>query len=171
MNDVTILESDMTFGPYEKENVFYIEKCNQYIKLQPHGIKTCEFILLRKNKIIIVEAKKSCPNYSNSDKTDFTKYVDDIVIKFRDTLSLITNIILENYKQTGLSPLILKSFRSRLMDKQICPVLVVKTAQPKWLVDYPDVFRQALKHEMKIWKMKDFYVVNESKAKEMQLIC
>ncbi len=26
MNDVTILESDMTFGPYDGENVFYIEK-------------------------------------------------------------------------------------------------------------------------------------------------
>ncbi len=139
--------------------------------MKQDGIKICEFILIRNNKIFIVEAKGSCPNYNNSDKAKFNEFVDDIVIKFRDTLSLITNIILENYEQTGVSPLILKSFRSRLMDKQICPVLVVKTAQPEWLVNYPDVFRQALKHEIKIWNIKVFNVINESKAKKMRLVC
>ena len=38
---VTISESDMRFGEYREEDVFYIEKCEQYQNnLMPNGVKS-----------------------------------------------------------------------------------------------------------------------------------
>ena len=56
---VIISESDMQFGEYDEEQVFQIDTCFQYIeKLKPNGIKSCEFILRRKDKLHFVEAKQ-----------------------------------------------------------------------------------------------------------------
>ena len=57
---VTILESEMQFGKYKEEQVFQIEKSKQYTeKLRQQGVRCCEFILLRKKKLYVVEAKQS----------------------------------------------------------------------------------------------------------------
>lgn len=59
---VTISESDMRFGEYREEDVFYIEKCKQYQNnLMPNGVKSCEFVLKRADTLYFVEAKTSCP--------------------------------------------------------------------------------------------------------------
>lgn len=45
---MTISESDMTFGDYPEENVLWLEKLPAYTgSLRPHGVKSCEFALLR----------------------------------------------------------------------------------------------------------------------------
>lgn len=60
---VVIPESDMQFGEYREEDVFHIEKCEQYQhKLMPNGVKSCEFLLKRADTLYFVEAKTSCPN-------------------------------------------------------------------------------------------------------------
>lgn len=65
---VIISESDMQFGEYEQEQIFQLEKSSQYTKkLRPNGIKSCEFILRRDNKLYFVEAKKSCPMQIEAD--------------------------------------------------------------------------------------------------------
>ena len=47
-----ILESEMLFGPYSDDEVFWIEKSRLYTKkLQQNGVKCCEFILNRGKKI------------------------------------------------------------------------------------------------------------------------
>ena len=47
-----IIESDMQFGPYSDDEVFWIEKSRLYTRrLEPNGVKCCEFILNRGKNI------------------------------------------------------------------------------------------------------------------------
>lgn len=49
---VIITESDMQFGKYGERQVFQLENSRQYTeKLMQDGIKSCEFILRKQNKI------------------------------------------------------------------------------------------------------------------------
>ena len=56
-----ITESHMEFGEFEESNVFHIEESSQYKLIKTHGVSCCEFILLRDDKLFLVEAKESCP--------------------------------------------------------------------------------------------------------------
>lgn len=173
MGRITIEESEMCFGEYEEENVFYIEKSPQYTKnLMSDKIKSCEFLLLKDRSLLFIEAKESCPNYYEADSTEekkkkYEEYVSDIVQKMKDSLALYANILLERYTQEGVSDNFLKQ---GLGDKKIVFVLVVKNAEPKWLVPFSDVFRKRLHNEMKIWRIQSFLVINEAKARERRLI-
>ena len=49
---VIIPESDMEFGEYKENQVFHIEESRQYTeKLRQQGVRCCEFILLRSNRL------------------------------------------------------------------------------------------------------------------------
>ena len=59
---IKIQESEMSFGEFQEENLFHIEKSKIYKNLGD-GIKTVEFILRYDEKsIVFLEAKKSYPN-------------------------------------------------------------------------------------------------------------
>ena len=70
---ITITESDMHFGPFERDQCFHIEGSKVYRDIQD-GVKMAEFLLLRANDstsnnnsaIWIVEAKSSAPHPVNS---------------------------------------------------------------------------------------------------------
>ncbi len=49
---ISIPESELTFGPYKKSDVFWIEKSDLF-KALGKGIKTVEFILWRDNKKMV----------------------------------------------------------------------------------------------------------------------
>lgn len=173
MSGIIIEESGMSFGEYEEDNVFYMEKSKQYTKsLMPDGIKICEFLLLRNRNLLFVEAKKSCPNYYEANSTEekkqkYEEYVDDIAQKMKDSLALYANIILERYEQDDVPAKLLKKV---LKDKNLVFVLVVKNAEKKWLEPFSDVFRKKLHNEMKIWHIQSFLVINEMMAREKKLI-
>ncbi len=60
--EVIMEESGMRFAKYSEDEVFEIEKSPQYTKsLRQKGVKICEFVLRRGNKIYFMEAKSSCP--------------------------------------------------------------------------------------------------------------
>lgn len=168
---VIITESDMQFGEYREEQVFQIEKCSQYTnKLRQNGIKSCEFILLRENKLYFIEAKKSCPNQVTEESTErkiekYKSYIQEIVLKMKHSLTLYANILLKRYSVQGV-PDMLKD----ISDREIRLVLVVKNAEKEWLVSFQDVFRKELKDEMRIWKIPDFIVINEEKAREKHFV-
>lgn len=170
---VIISESDMRFGEYEPEQVFQLEKSPQYTeKLRPNGIKSCEFILRRGNKLYFVEAKKSCPMQIAADTPEekiakYNAYIQDIVLKMRHSLNLYCNIVLERYTTKGVSELLREKNMSNL---EIRLVLVVKNAKKEWLVPFQDVFRKQLQDELRIWKIPDFIIINEVTARARHLI-
>lgn len=170
---VIIPESDMKFGEYAEEQVFQLEKSRQYAeRLRQNGIKSCEFILRKQNKLYFVEAKKSCPNQLVADSsqekiTKYNKYINDVTMKMKHSLALYSNILLERYTSEGVPELLREKNMSEL---EIRLVLVVKNAEKEWLAPFQDVFRNTLQDELKIWKIPGLIIINEAKAREKGFI-
>lgn len=166
-----ISESDMQFGEYEEEQVFCIEKSRQYTeKLRQRSIKSCEFVLLRDNKLYFVEAKKSCPNQITANTVEekrqkYEEYIKGITAKMKHSLILYSNILLGRYSMEGM-PEALRDLSK--MDIRL--VLVVKNAEKKWLEPFRDIFCRELKDEMQIWKIPTFIVINEETARKKHFI-
>lgn len=170
---IVITESGMRFGEYPEEQVFHLETSNQYRKqLMPNGIKSCEFILLRENKLYFVEAKSSCPrqitaNTAGEKAKKYHEYIQGIVLKMKHSLTLYANILLQRYETEGVPELLRKT---DLCGLQIILLLVIKNAEENWLIPLQDVLRHELKDEIKIWKVVNFYAINEEKARKKHFI-
>lgn len=168
---VTIPESGMTFGEYKEEQVFQIEKSEQYTKkLRQHGVRRCEFVLLRADKLCFIEAKKSYPDpingcSSEKKKVQFYKDIQEIVEKMRHSLELYASILLKRYSQVGVSELMqnAETLELRL-------ILVIKNADKSWIIPLQDIFRKELRSEMQIWKIPEFIILNEEQARKKHLI-
>lgn len=170
---VIIQESDMQFGEYCEEDFFHIEASGQYREhLLSSGVKSCEFILRKGKKLLLVEAKKTCPKQIAADtseekKEKYEKYIQDISTKMRHSLALYANILLERYSREGI-PVGLKNSDLSSMDMKL--VLVVKNAEKSWLEPFPAVLKKQLQDVMSIWKIRDFIVMNEEMAKRKKLV-
>lgn len=168
-----IVESEMKFGPFQKSQIFRIEKDSTYItSFQANGIKTCEFVLQRDGKLYFIEAKKSCPNYSEAETSDekrmkYKEYIHDISQKMRDSLNMYLSFLLKK-NQTSDLPDYMRNLDWENL--QICFVLVVKNAESAWLIPYQDIFREQLRNEMKIWNVPVFAVITEEKARAKRFI-
>lgn len=170
---VIINESDMRFGEYSEEDVFYIEKSDQYQNnLMPNGVKSCEFILKKADTLYFVEAKSSCPNQITAESSEekckkYNAYIADITDKMRHSLALYANILLKRHDAVGVPNNFLET---DLSSKQIKLVLVVKNAEKVWLVPLKEKLDKELKREAKIWKFTDFFVINEESARKKHLV-
>lgn len=150
---VIIPESDMEFGEYQEKQVFRIEESEQYTKkLRQQGVRCCEFILLRSNKLLFIEAKKSYPDPINGiikDKNQYYTDIKEIVEKMQHSLDLYANILLNRYVQDGVSEEVknIENLEMRL-------VLVIKNADKSWIIPLQEKFRKELNAEMRIWKIQ-----------------
>ena len=94
-----ISESEMSFGKFDKADLFHIEDSNLYQTLGS-GVKTVEFILrYKEDSIVFLEAKKSCPNSANRKKSEekaekFEEYYASITEKFAASLQIYLAAIL-----------------------------------------------------------------------------
>ncbi len=132
--EVIMEESGMWFAKYSEDEVFEIEKSPQYTKsLRQKGVKICEFVLRRGNKIYFMEAKSSCPRQIVWDnpkedreqrKRKYEEYIEEIVLKMRHSLSLYGNILLKRYSQNGISEKLLNTDLSNVL---INLVLIINT--------------------------------------------
>ena len=170
---VIISVSDMQFGEYDENQVFQVETCRQYTeKLKPNGIKSCEFILRRKDKLYFVEAKTTCPRQLSADSPaekikKYHAYIHDIALKMRHSLMLYANILLERYQIEDVPKQLAEKDLSCL---EIRLVLVVKNAEKEWLIPFQDVFKRELREELRIWKIPGFSIINEETAREKHFI-
>lgn len=171
MADFQIVESGMHFGPFPEASVFHIEASSTYTdSLRVNGVKVCEFLLKRGNKLYFIEAKSSIPQYdtalsSEEKRQKYLAFIHDIGQKMRDSLSLYTSILLK-CNNGELHDLAISDFSSL----QLRFVLIVKGAQPEWLIHYPDVLRKELNSEMNIWKIPAFSVITEEKARSLHFL-
>lgn len=167
MSLITIKESSMIFGEFESDEFFCIEKCRQYTNnLSHNGVKIAEFILHRKNKLIFLEAKTTCPNAAVRDKhhsNRFKEYTDEIVEKLQNALDLYANIYLTQCADDDI-PTKFTANNFFKNDTEKVFVLVVKSAETKWLIPYQEELNKVLQTKMKIWKIKHLLVINEEQA-------
>lgn len=170
-----ITESEMKFGKFDEKNLFHIEESQIYKKLGT-GIKTVEFVLkYRQNKLIFLEAKKSCPNAQNKDETEvkkqkFEEYYSSITGKFISSLQIYLAAILDRFEDATEIGSMMRS-ANNIKDMQLKFVLVVKDAKDiAWLAKPQAELNERLLQFRKIWNIQ-VIVLNEELARERGLIC
>ena len=176
---VIIEESGMRFGEYDENQVFRIETSEPYTKsLRPKGIKSCEFILRRRNKLYFFEAKSSCPRQimenippdeREAKEKAYDKFIEEIVLKMRHSLSLYGNILLKRYSQEGVPDAM---SNPNLADNRIYLILVINPKSGTWEPEpeLRDDLQRHLSDEMKIWKIQSLLVISAQTAREKHFI-
>lgn len=168
-----ITESEMCFGDFPDDNVFYMEKSSVYqTELKAQGVKTCEFVLLRDSDIYYIEAKTSNPrelssNSSLEQRKKYDEYIEDIVGKMRHSFCVFAAIKLQRQCQDELSQALQNLDYS---SKSIIPILVVKNAEPNWLAPIMEKLNSILRPELVIWNIPRIYVINEDMARQRHLV-
>lgn len=175
---VIIEESGMQFGEYREDQVFWIEASEQYTKsLRQNGIKSCEFILRKGKRIYFFEAKSSCPRQvvgdipvdEKEERTKaYNKFIEEIVLKMRHSLSLYGNMLLKRHSQDGIPD---SMVNPDLSEKDICLVLVINT-NGTWKPEpeLEDDLNLRLNDVMRIWKIQRLFVINDQTAREKEFI-
>ena len=170
-----ITESEMNFGKFDEENLFHIEDSKIYKDLGS-GIKTVEFILKwKKNEILFLEAKTTCPNSANKNESmkktqKFEEYYSEITEKFMDSLQVYLAAVMGRYPDLAEIGAELRSVDS-MKEIRLKFILVVKNAKDITRLAGPLAELKArLLQVRKIWGI-EVAVLNEELAKENKLTC
>lgn len=91
-------------------------------------------------------------------------FIDEIESAL-NSLNLYAKILLNRYSQEGVS----EAMRN-VEELEIRLILIVKNAKKTWIAPLQDVFRKELKAEMRIWKVTDFFILNEEMARKKHFI-
>lgn len=166
---ITIDESNMRFGPYNKDDVLYIEKSNLYTTMK-NAPKITEFILKKNSCLLILEAKTSSPKPIKEHKTmEYPNgYIEKISEKFLNTLNMFisANIgILADEQNEAESFLPVNEMR----DFKFKYALVIKECDKEWLPNIKLALEEQLRVQMKIWNV-EIRVLNEDLAKKLKLV-
>lgn len=170
---IEIIESGLTFGPFESCECFHIEKSSLYSKIRD-GVKMVEFVLYRKNNknkptLWLVEAKSSSPR--SGEEVGFSEYIQEISDKMNNALSLMFATLLKRH--TDGEGEVLNSLGS--VDLATCEVrfvLVIDKHEKEWLPPIQDALKKSLKATIATWKLGPYSVVilNEELAAARKLI-
>jgi len=167
---IHIIESEMTFGPFLDNTVFYIEESKIYQKLQ-QNLQIAEFLVIRKNSSIwIIEAKSSSPNPNNKkSEAEFEEYITEISNKLINALTLTVSIIINRHDKAidEITPNLHNSIKSGNSIK-LC--LIIKGHAEEWLIPIQDALSQRLYLNKKMWRF-EIAVMNDEMARLEKLIC
>ena len=168
MKDYETIESGMTFGPYDKNDVFRIEKSELYQKVFIHDLRTLEFVIWHNENLVFLEAKASTPDYRNTNESDekkkkYKKFINSIAEKFEDSIDLYFSLITGRQIDSDFSEKLLKLDYSKI---NIVLVVVIKNAYGESLIHYKDKLNTMLKVKMKVWNIKNILFIDEEKAQE-----
>jgi hypothetical protein len=163
----------MTFGEYDEDNLFEIEKSKIYANVGS-GIRTVEFILKHKeNNIIFLEAKKSCPNAENRHESvqkeeKFEEYYSSITNKFVDSLQIYLAALMNKYADT--SEIGINLLEKDLRNINFKFILVIKSAEDlSWLAGPMAILKDRLVRYRKIWNI-EVAVLNPELARRYNLL-
>lgn len=162
-----ITESEMNFGPFDENDVCYIEKSKLYQKLG-ENVKIAEFIFKKRNSIVFVEAKKTAPNPNGESPENFPDYISKISQKLNNTFNLFLSAklnIAEDIKEEVKNFISLDEISSRKISFR----LVIKDAEKGNLRPIQDALQKELLAQSKIWKI-EVKVINEEIAKKYNLV-
>ena len=170
---ITITESGMDFGPFERSRCFHIEESQVYGTIRNHGVKMVEFLLLRTNnsttsnknpEIWIVEAKSTAPRDDNE--------IGAIRDKFINALSLGLASVLERHPPQFKSELPSAFMEISLSRVQVKFVLVMRDHPESDLGQIEETLEKALRPTIRTWGFgpNSVTVFNEALARENSLI-
>lgn len=164
---ISIYESDMKFGPFEEENVFYIEKSNLYQNIS-EGVQMAEFILKKDKNLIFIEAKSSSPKQLKKDDGSPSEFIVEVSNKLINALELLISaklrVLTDDKKE-------LNNFIdiNDISEYNIKFRLVINGHKKEWLTNVQDALQKKLKAYRKIWKI-EVKVLNDEIARQYGLI-
>jgi len=163
---VTIQESGLDFGEYEKSDVFLMEESLVYKSL-PDNISTVEFVLRRKaDEILFVEAKRSSPNQEKL--VDFELFIDKICNKFAHSIDLFFSLVLKRLGDTHNDmPNYFKTVDYSVPEMKL--LLVLNDHPLESLSPISSALHKKLKRQIKTWRF-GLTVMNHELAKEYGLL-
>jgi len=158
VNDIT--ESGMDFV---SENTFQIEKSAAY-RNSGKGIRSVEFVRVKEDKLLFVEAKTTFPNPDNPSKENpdrFQSEIKDICDKFIHSLNLFSSV------NVGVAEYAFPDDFA-LPDKvSLVFLLVVKTHESKWCIPVAKALTETLPPYLKkIWKPTVLVINHEDATKQ-----
>ena len=163
---ITIRESGMIFGPYDKRDVFEVEKSGLVRMVQPK-IKIAEFVLNKNGYLWIVEAKSSSPRPDNP--MNFESFIEEIHEKFANTFLLVNAAKIGRHDASEFP----SSFVSvDIKDVQYKFFLVIRGHREEWLQPLQDAVRNVMSRLVKTCNiaMPAVFVMNDTLAQENGLI-
>ncbi|MDQ3314475.1 MAG: hypothetical protein M3505_07580 [Verrucomicrobiota bacterium] len=168
----SIIESGMTFGPYEDERFFYIEKSVTYGSIQ-EGVQMGEFLLLRSDEdkppsIWIVEAKSSTPRPET--QPNFDEFISEIRDKLANALGLgIASILKRHATADDKLPGLFKKLDLGAIGFRL--ILVINGHQKSWLPPLQEALRSALHATTQVWALgaNAVVVINHEDARRFNL--
>ena len=162
MADV-ITESGMDFVG---DNAFYIEKSSLYKKLG-NGVKSVEFIRIKGDSLLFIEAKTTYPNPNNPSAENLTKFhmaIEDTCEKFLHSLNLFSSV------KVGVAEFVLSDDFFALKSASLVFILVVKNHELRWCNRIRTSILNSLPLYLKnIWK-PIVYVINHEAAAKRNLV-
>jgi len=151
---------DMSGIRFIANNTFHIEQSAVYKNIG-ECVKSVDFIRVKEDKLVFLEAKTSFPNPDNACAGSYEKFQNEIVDicdKFIHSLNLFSAIEVGAKEEIFAVDFVLPKKVSLLF------ILVVKNHESKWCRNIQTEFRSALpKYVKKIWK-PEVYVINEKTA-------
>lgn len=173
MTTKSIVESGMTFGPFDADRCLHIEKSNTYVRIQ-QGVKMAEFLLLREDRkqspvLWIVEAKSSSP--SKGTTASFDTFIAEVRDKLVNAFSLGWASCMKRHELAEKElPGLFRQLDVSKSDARF--ILVIKGHEDSWLPPVQDALQKALRSTVKTWCFSPTSVVvlNELKAAKCGLI-
>lgn len=168
---ITIVESDMTFGPYDDAHCFYVERSATYSAVQ-NRVPMAEFIFLQvregnPSRVWIVEAKSSSPRSENADR--FSEFISEIRHKL--TNGLMLGVAARLRRHAAAEEELSQSFRDLdLAATEFRLVLVIKNHRRDWLQPLQERLQKDLHPVAKTWGRLAIVVLNEEGARRHGLV-
>ncbi len=170
MNMITILESEMTFGPFDEERFFHIESSDVYQSII-ENVKMVEFILSKSignnHEIWLIEAKQSSPHPQT--QPNWNDFIIELIEKFTNGLNVFIALCTDRHFDENF-PNTLKS--TNLSTAKFRIILVVRNHKMDWLPPLKDSLQQKLMPLCKSLNLgaNPVIVLNEDIARNKNLI-
>lgn len=159
-------ESGMRFQ-FPEKNTFYIEKTAPYdTDLRSYGVSSVECVTLYGEKVLFIEAKMSAPNPKSAGGEKLSSYIQRIVKKFYDSLSLCCAIQSEVWTGESIGGELVKKLSRK---PEIVFVLIINKHEREWSASVQDRLQRDMRGLLKIWRAH-VIVINAEQALARHLI-
>jgi hypothetical protein len=131
------------------DDAYFIEESETYKQIRSEGIKTVEFVRLRKNKLMFIEAKETFAQEDQLNREyDFQTESQNVADKFAHSLNLLSSIAL-NVKEGDISAVASQSVKPKL----VFFILVIQRSEKAECMKIRDKIMQILNDSLEIRKI------------------
>lgn len=163
---ITIVESGMTFGPFDPDRVFRIEES---AFLRGKQLKVCEFVWhTPQNNLLLIEAKSSVPNPRKSPK-EYDEFFTGIFEKLDNSLQILVAGLLGRHNELTQEIGSLAAINPLGAERKIMLYLVIPGIPDEYLPPFSDKLANILKRQSHIWRA-EVRVINERLARKVGLV-